>query len=135
MFMDEIKVELNARGDMADITSVVEEIVRKSGKKDGVVVVFTPGSTASVTTIEYEPGLKKDLPRIMDEIAPYDMDYEHHKTWNDDNGAGHIKASIIGPSVTIPFRDGKLLLGTWQQIVVINWDTRARERRVVVAVY
>ena len=135
MYMEELNVRVGAYGDMEDITGYVENVLQKSGKKDGMVVVFVQGSTASVTTIEYEPGLKKDLPRIMDKIAPYDTDYEHHRTWNDDNGASHIRASIIGPSITIPFRNGKLMLGTWQQIVVINWDTRVRERKIVVSVF
>lgn len=134
MYMKEFVVELDAYGGMQDITAKVEEIVRKSGKKAGIAVVFVQGSTASVTTIEYEPGLKKDLPAIMEKLAPYGADYKHHDTWHDDNGASHIRASIIGPSISVPFRDGKLLLGTWQQIVVINWDTRARERKVIVTV-
>jgi secondary thiamine-phosphate synthase enzyme len=133
--MEEIIVKLEPYGDMVDITDKVEEIVRRSGKKDGIAMIFVQGSTASVTTIEYEPGLKKDLPSIMDKLAPYNKDYEHHKTWHDDNGSAHIRASIIGPSISVPFKDGKLLLGTWQQVVVINWDTMARERKVVVSVF
>ncbi|HID42613.1 MAG TPA: YjbQ family protein [Archaeoglobaceae archaeon] len=128
-----ISVTLNMN-EMADITSKVEEVVRESGKKEGAVLVFSIGSTGAITTIEYEPGLKKDFPRIMDRIAPYGEHYDHHLTWHDDNGSSHIKASIIGPSITVPFKDGKLLTGTWQQIVVINFDTRRRERKVAIQV-
>ena len=129
-----VEVELDRFGDMADITEDVKEFVRQSGVEEGAVLVFNIGSTGAVTTIEYEPGLKKDLPRIMEKIAPYGEDYEHHKTWGDDNGSGHVKASIIGPSLLVPFKDRELLLGRWQQIVVINFDTRRRTRRVVLQI-
>jgi len=129
----ELEVELDMN-EMADITPKVEEFIKNSGVKDGAVLVFNVGSTGAITTIEYEPGLKKDFPRIMDKIAPYGDKYEHHKTWGDDNGSSHIKASIIGPSLVVPFKDGKLLLGTWQQIVVVNFDTRRRKRRVILQI-
>ncbi len=134
MHREEFEIELESHGGMADITSKVEEIINRSGKGNGLAVVFVQGSTASVTTIEYEPGLKKDLPAIMEKLAPYGADYKHHDTWHDDNGASHIRASTIGPSLAVPFSNGKLLVGTWQQIVVINWDTRMRRRRVIVTV-
>ncbi len=130
----EIEIELDGFGDMADITREVENFVRESGVESGAVLVFSVGSTGAITTIEYEPGLKKDLPRIMEKIAPYGDNYEHHKTWGDDNGSGHVKASIIGPSVLIPFHNSRLILGTWQQVVVINFDTRRRKRRVVLQI-
>ncbi len=129
-----VEVELDGFGDMADITGEVKEFVRRSGVDEGAVLVFNIGSTGAITTIEYEPGLKKDLPKIMEKIAPYQEDYEHHKTWGDDNGSGHVKASIIGPSLLVPFKDGELLLGRWQQIVVINFDTRRRTRKVVLQI-
>ncbi len=133
-----IEVELDGFGDMADITAEVEEFVkefvRESGMDEGAVLAFNIGSTGAITTIEYEPGLKKDFPRIMERIAPYDDHYEHHKTWGDDNGSGHVKASIVGPSIIVPFQKGKLLLGRWQQIVVVNFDTRKRTRRVVLQI-
>ncbi len=129
-----IEVELDGFGDMADITPEVEKFVRDCNVEEGAVLVFNIGSTGAVTTIEYEPGLKKDFPRIMEKIAPYGEDYEHHKTWGDDNGSSHVKASIIGPSLLVPFKNGKLLLGTWQQIVVVNFDTRKRKRRVVLQI-
>ncbi len=126
-----VKLDMN---DMADITSEVEEFVRESNKGEGAVLVFNVGSTGAITTIEYEPGLKKDFPRILDKLAPYGENYEHHKTWHDDNGSSHVKASIIGPSLTIPFQDNRLVLGTWQQIVVMNFDTGRRERKVVLTI-
>jgi secondary thiamine-phosphate synthase enzyme len=129
----EITVELGM-DEMADITDEVREFVRESGKENGAVLIFSIGSTGAITTIEYEPGLKKDFPRIMNKIAPYGEDYEHHKTWNDDNGSSHVKASIVGPSLVVPFSNGELMLGTWQQIAVVNFDTRKRKRRVVLQI-
>ncbi len=131
--MREISVELEVNG-MADITPEVRKFVRESNVDEGAVLVFNVGSTGAITTIEYEPGLKKDFPRIMDRIAPYGEDYEHHKTWGDDNGSSHVKASIVGPSIVVPFKNGELLLGTWQQIVVVNFDTRPRKRRVIMQI-
>jgi secondary thiamine-phosphate synthase enzyme len=129
-----IGLEMDAHGDMKDITNEVRKFVKESGRKEGAVLVFSIGSTGAITTIEYEPGLKKDFPRIMDKVAPYGEDYEHHKTWHDDNGSSHVKASIVGASLIVPFKDGELLLGTWQQIVAINFDTRARRREVVLQI-
>jgi secondary thiamine-phosphate synthase enzyme len=127
-----IEVELEAEKGFADITAQVQEIVTKSGMRQGIAVVFNVGSTGAVTTMEYEPGLKKDIPRALERIAPRNESYEHHLTWGDDNGSAHVKAALLGPSLAVPFTDGRLTLGTWQQIVVINFDTRARRRRVVV---
>ena len=129
----EVTVELE-KDEMADITDEVRKFVRESGRESGAVLVFSVGSTGAITTIEYEPGLKKDFPRIMNRIAPYGEDYEHHKTWQDDNGSSHIKASIVGPSLIVPFSNGELMLGTWQQIVVVNFDTRRRKRRVMLQI-
>ena len=129
----EISVELGM-DEMADITDEVRKFVRESGRESGVVLVFSVGSTGAITTIEYEPGLKKDFPRIMNRIAPYGEDYDHHKTWHDDNGSSHVKASIVGPSLIVPFSNGELMLGTWQQIVVVNFDTRRRKRRVILQI-
>ncbi len=130
MGMKVIEVVLD-RDEMEDITGEVQKFVEESGEKDGAVLIFSVGSTGAVTTIEYEPGLKKDFPRVMERIAPYADHYEHHKTWGDDNGSSHVKAAIIGPSLVVPFQNKKLMLGTWQQIVVINFDTRRRRRKVV----
>jgi secondary thiamine-phosphate synthase enzyme len=128
----EIEVELEAEKGFADITSKVQEIVSKSGIKQGIAVVFNVGSTGAVTTMEFEPGLKKDIPRALERVAPRGESYEHHLTWGDDNGAAHVRAALLGPCIAVPFINGRLTLGTWQQIVVINFDTRRRRRSVVV---
>ncbi len=127
----EITVDTQGRSDMVDITQTVAEIVEKSKISDGLVNIFVSGSTGSVSTVEYEPGLLKDVPRALDKIAPYGPDYAHHETWHDDNGAGHVRATLMGPGITVPFKDKRLLLGTWQQLVLIDHDTRPRSRRLV----
>ena len=99
--------------------------------REGQVLVFVAGSTAGVTTVEFEPGLVKDLNEFFQKIIPEGPDYHHHNTWGDDNGSSHVRASLLKPSLTIPFRDGRLLLGTWQQVVVIDFDTRPRRRKVI----
>ena len=130
--MHNISIKTAGRGDIIDVTDGVQQLIGKSDIKEGVVVVFVPGSTAGVTTIEYEKGLLEDFSQTMERMAPYGLDYKHHEAWHDDNGSSHMKASIIGPSITIPFTDGKLILGQWQQIVVMEFDTRPRERKLVV---
>ena len=117
-----------------DITPQVEKAVKESRIKNGVAVIFVPGSTASVSTMEYEPGLLKDIPRVLQKIAPLNHDWEHHKTWHDNNGASHILANLLGPSLVVPFENKTLLLGTWQQIVLMDFDRAARERRVLVQI-
>jgi len=131
---ERISVGSEGHGDIIDVTGRVQEIVGKSESKNGAAVVFVNGSTASVSTIEHEPNLVKDVKKALEKIAPYGQDYEHHKTWGDDNGSAHVRATLMGPGITVPFEDGKLLLGTWQQIVVLDFDTRPRTREVVVQV-
>jgi secondary thiamine-phosphate synthase enzyme len=131
---ERISVESRGHTDVIDITPRVEEVVARNKVKDGCVNIFVPGSTASVSTIEYEPNLIKDVKRALDAIAPYTKDYEHHKTWGDDNGPSHVRATLMGPGITVPVQDGKLALGTWQQIAVLDFDTRERTREVVVQV-
>ncbi len=120
--------------DIHDLTAEVAELVRDSGIKDGIVTVFVPGSTGGITTIEYEPGLKRDLPEALDKIAPTNKTYHHDATWGDGNGFSHVRAAFIGPSLTVPFSDGRLHLGTWQQIVFLDFDNRSRHRRIVVQI-
>lgn len=133
MAISKLAIKLASDGGMSDITEQVQAEIYKAGLKEGIVSIFMVGSTGSITTIEYEPGLvKEDLPDAMERIAPTDIPYEHHKRWGDDNGRSHVRASVIGPSLVVPFDDGELTLGTWQQIVAINWDTRARNREIVV---
>jgi secondary thiamine-phosphate synthase enzyme len=131
---ERITVGSQGRGDVIDITDKVTEIIAKSKAKEGFVNVFCCGSTASVSTIEYEPNLVEDVKEALGKIAPYGKGYKHHETWGDDNGAAHVRATIMGPGITVPFSKGKLLLGTWQQVVVLDFDTKPREREVVVQV-
>ena len=126
-----IKVRTRGEGDMIDITEHISNAIRDSKLKDGIVTIFIVGSTASITTIEYEPGLLKDFPAMLDRIAPKNISYEHEKMWHDGNGHSHVRASLVGPSLTIPFTDKMLILGRWQQIVLIELDIRARERTVI----
>ncbi|MEM4609766.1 MAG: secondary thiamine-phosphate synthase enzyme YjbQ [Thermoproteota archaeon] len=130
----ETELGIKTRGelDIVDITGEIGKIVSKTGIKNGIANVFVPGSTGAVTTMEYEPGLLKDLPNALERIAPRDAEYEHEKTWHDGNGHSHVRASVIGPSLTIPIRDGALRLGTWQQVVFVELDVRPRTRRLVV---
>jgi len=129
-----IQMKSKGENDIIDITNQTANEVKESRLQDGIVTVFVPGSTAAVTTIEYEPGLKKDFPCMLSRIAPRDVQYEHDKTWHDGNGHSHVRASLIGPSLTIPFKDGNLMIGTWQQIVLLEMDTRDRERYVVLQI-
>jgi secondary thiamine-phosphate synthase enzyme len=129
-------IHLRTQGHTAieDITRMVEEVVAESGLAAGIVTLFCPGSTAGLTTIEYEDGIISDLQRVFDEIAPPGRPYKHHLRWGDDNGSAHIRAALIGPSLTVPFVEGRLTLGTWQQIVFLDFDTSPRARRIVVQV-
>ena len=129
-----IQFALQTRGhcDVKDVTSSVSEALTSSGLQEGQATVFVAGSTAGVTTVEFEPGLVKDLNVFFQKIIPEGPDYHHHDTWGDDNGSSHVRAALLKPSLTIPFVKGKLLLGTWQQVVVIDFDTRPRNRDVIV---
>src|SRR3989338_1215208 len=115
-----IKLATKGRDDVTDVTSEVEELVAQSKIKNGLATVFIHGSTASVTTIEYESGLVKDIKTIDEKLIPSSVSYEHDSTWGDANGYAHLRASLYGPSLTVPIVDGKLTLGTWQQIIVID---------------
>ena len=128
--------QLDTKGftDIKDITENVRYIVSESKIKEGIVVISVPGSTASITTIEYEPGLLKDLPEILEGIAPQNREYYHNETWHDGNGFAHIRASIMGPSLSLPVHNGEPVLGTWQQIVFVDFDNRSRRRTVAVQV-
>jgi secondary thiamine-phosphate synthase enzyme len=126
-----VRLETKGHCDILDITPQVKEAVKDSGLRDGIATVFCPGSTGSLTTIEYEPGSLHDLGEILDEIVPPDRDYRHHLRWGDDNGHSHVRAAMFGPSLTVPVVEGALTLGIWQQIVFIDFDTRARTRDLV----
>ena len=134
VYYDEINIKTKGEVDILDITKDVQSVACKSKIKNGIACIFVPGSTGCITTIEYEPGLKKDLPKILQKIAPKNEYYEHHETWDDDNRHSHIRASLIGPSVTLPIKEGRIIHGTWQQIVFIELDTTPRQRNVIVQI-
>ncbi|MCD6447599.1 MAG: YjbQ family protein [Thermoplasmata archaeon] len=127
-------IELNTKGEMdiIDITHDVQEIVEESGIENGIALIFCPGSTGAITTIEYEDGLLYDLPQALEKIAPKNAYYRHEEKWHDGNGHSHVRASIIGPSLTVPIENRRLILGTWQQIVFVECDVRARRRKIIV---
>lgn len=120
--------------DIIDITPAVAEAIKKSKVVDGLVTVSVPGSTAGITTIEYEPGLMEDLKRALEELAPQGRPYEHDNAWGDGNGFAHVRAALMGPSRSFPVKDRKVMLGTWQQIVLIDFDNRPRDREVIIHV-
>ncbi len=130
----EREVETQGQGDARDITDDVAGAVRASGCGAGVATVFVVGSTAGVTTIEFEPGAVGDFNALLEGLAPRGAAYGHHLRWGDDNGSSHVRAALVGPSLSVPFRSGRLLLGTWQQIALIEFDTQPRARRFVVQV-
>lgn len=130
----EIKLSTRGNTDVVDITGDVARLVQESGLRAGIVTLFCPGSTGGLTTIEYESGVVADLQQVLDEVVPPDRDYRHHLRWGDDNGHSHIRSALIGPSITVPFVDGRLTLGTWQQLVFCDFDTRPRSRRLVVQI-
>ena len=127
-------VATKGQGDANDITNLVAAAVAESNCRAGIATVFVVGSTAAVTTIEFEPGAIADLNRLFEDVAPRGADYRHHLRWGDDNGSSHVRAALLGPSLTVPFADAKLLLGTWQQIMLLECDTRPRTREVVVQI-
>jgi secondary thiamine-phosphate synthase enzyme len=129
---DQIKASTKGNSEVVDITDKIDAALKKSKLKEGQLTIFVVGSTASVTTTEYEPGLKKDIPENLENIAPSNKRYHHDDTWGDGNGHAHVRASFMGPSLVVPFAGGKLLLGTWQQIVLIDFDNRPRFRNIVV---
>ena len=127
-----LEVKTRGGGEIQDLTPNVREILGRSGLREGLVTVFVPGSTAAVTTTEYEPGLCEDLPAFFEKLAPSREAYAHNATWGDGNGHAHVRASLLGPSLSVPVTGGELALGTWQQIVLLDFDNRPRRRRVLV---
>ncbi len=134
VYCGEVNIETNGDVDIVDITSDVQDVISKSKIKDGIVCVFVPGSTGSITSIEYEPGLMKDFSKVLEKIAPKGIHYDHHETWHDDNGHSHVRASLMGPSTTFPIKNGKLIHGTWQQLVFVELDTGPRNRNIIVQI-
>jgi secondary thiamine-phosphate synthase enzyme len=129
-----IQVKTKGEDDIIDITDQTSKWIEGSKMKNGVVTIFVSGSTAALTTIEYEPGLLSDFPKMLERVAPKNIDYGHEKLWHDGNGHSHVRASLVGPSLTVPFCNGQMMLGTWQQIVLLELDTRSRERNLVLQI-
>ena len=129
---DAFTVETRGDSDIVDLTARVQEVIGKHRFRHGQALVFVSGSTAGITTLEYEPGLLQDLPAAFERIAPRGIRYAHEEAWHDGNGHSHVRASLLGPSLTVPFQDARLHLGTWQQIVLVDFDNRPRRREVVV---
>jgi len=129
-----ISLQTKGFNDIIDITPSVTVVVENSGIKNGTVTVFCSGSTGAVTTIEYESGVLEDLKKAIERMAPSDVPYAHDRRWGDGNGFSHVRAALLGPSLTVPFMGGALALGTWQQIVFIDCDNRKRQRKIVVQV-
>ena len=131
---EEIKFQTSGPGDIIDMTAEIQKAVKKSGITNGIVTVFAPGSTTGITTIEYEPGLIRDVPELMEKLVPSDRSYHHDDTWHDGNGFSHLRSAMIGSDITVPFVGGKLTLGTWQQVVFLEFDNRARNRHVILQI-
>lgn len=126
-----IQIKSNGENDMIDITPHTAAAIKEAEIRNGIITIFVSGSTAAVTTIEYEPGLRYDFPQMLSRIAPHTETYEHDNAWHDGNGHSHVRASLIGPSLTVPFNNSDLILGIWQQIVILEMDTRPRQRNVI----
>ena len=129
---DQFEIETEGFGDILDITGEVARIVADSGLDAGIATVFVPGSTAGITTLEYEPGAVEDLKQAVDRLAPAEMHYNHDARWGDGNGFSHVRSALMGASITVPFNAKKLALGTWQQIILCDFDNRSRKRRILV---
>jgi len=129
-----LSLETRGFNHIIDITPSLHEFLAGAGIANGSILVFVPGSTGGLTTIEYEPGLLKDIPEVLDTIAPMDGRYHHNDTWHDGNGYAHIRSALIGPSITIPVENNRLILGTWQQVVFIDFDNRPRQRQLHVQI-
>ena len=132
IFTDMLRMTTQGYGEMKDITGEVQKLVLEHGLGEGTVTIFVPGATGGITTIEYEGGLVEDFAELMERLAPRGVPYHHDDRWGDGNGFSHIRASLLGPSLTVPITQGKLTLGTWQQIVFVDFDNRSRNRQVVV---
>lgn len=129
-----IQVKTKGEDDIINITDQTSKGIEGSKMKNGIVTIFVSGSTAALTTIEYEPGLLSDFPKMLERLAPKNIDYGHEKLWHDGNGHSHVRASLVGPSLTVPFCNGQMMLGTWQQIVLVELDTRSRDRSLVLQI-
>jgi len=129
-----IHISYGGEGDIIDIIQQISNAIKESKIANGLVTVFVSGSTAAITTIEYEPGLKSDFPEMLSRVVPRDIEYKHDNTWHDGNGHSHVRASLIGPSLVVPISNSNLTLGTWQQIVLLEMDTKSRNRNVILQI-
>jgi secondary thiamine-phosphate synthase enzyme len=134
VIQESITIKTRGHGDMQDLSDSVSRIVGRTGFKTGIAQVFVVGSTGAIGTIEFEPGLKKDFPQMLDRLIPPSREYGHEQAWHDGNGHSHLQATLLGPSLTVPVSDGKPVLGTWQQIIHLECDVRPRDRTIVVTV-
>jgi secondary thiamine-phosphate synthase enzyme len=134
VYQQTITLESKAFDSMYEITSEIASVAKKSGITNGIVHIFVIGSTASLTTIEWEPGLQEDMPRFLNKLLPRGASYQHDLTWHDGNGDGHLKSSLLGPDLTIPLHNGNLILGTWQQVILIDSDNKRRSRNIFITV-
>jgi len=134
IYQREIQLDTSGHREMHDLTGEIAQIVSASGVRSGLVHIFNVGSTAAIGTIEFEPGLEQDLPTILDKLIPPARDYGHEQAWHDGNGHSHLQATLLGPSLSVPIRDGKLVLGTWQQVIHLECDVRPRRRTIAVTV-
>ncbi len=134
VYGDVFDIRTKGEDDILDISGDVAKVIADSGIADGLVCVFVSGSTGAITTLEFEPGLLEDLPTAMERLVPKGIVYQHHLRWHDGNGHSHVRASLMGPSLTVPFKNGNLLLGTWQQIIFVEMDVRSRNRQIHVQV-
>lgn len=129
-----VSFDTDGDGTIVDLTPFIKEAVEKSVIRSGIVTVFVPGATGGITTIEHEPGLVKDIPELMEKLIPSNRSYHHDDTWHDGNGFSHLRAALIGPDLTVPFSERRLLLGTWQQVVFLDFDNRPRRREIVLQI-
>jgi secondary thiamine-phosphate synthase enzyme len=134
IFCEDLEVNLETGPDVCDVTTALNQLIRKTDVKNGNLAATMVGSTGSITTIEYERGVIEDLKRAITSLAPPGLDYEHERAWHDGNGHSHVQAALLGPSIALPIRNGRLKLGTWQQVVAINHDNRSRTRRIEVTI-
>lgn len=133
MVCEQVELSTRGHGDVIDLTGEIASYLAAAGAGDGQLTVFVPGSTGAVTTIEYEPGAVRDLVEALEQIAPSNRDYHHDQRWGDGNGFSHLRAALLGPSITVPIADGKALLGTWQQVVLVENDLNPRRRKILLS--
>jgi secondary thiamine-phosphate synthase enzyme len=129
-----ISLDTEGRDEIINITGEVQKLVRESGIHDGIALIFVPGATGAVSTTEYEPGLIRDIPEAMEAIIPQEKNYHHDETWHDGNGHSHLRATLIGPSLTVPVSQGSPVLGTWQQIIFLEFDNKPHLRKIIVQI-